>query len=173
MLYLLLIPYLGVSYMEVVMSIEQFRVRVSLQSGELEVEGSESFVSSFREDFSGLVGRIGNVQPSAAPQGGSAAPSGTDTLAQSFPETLNLLPNDASATDQILVAGKFASSQAADATFSTSEAGALLMEQAVKLSNPSQSMKNNLKAKRVFKVGSRWKISKIGEEHLRTLTPQQ
>jgi hypothetical protein len=45
----------------------------------------------------------------------------------------------------------------------------MLIEQGIKLSNPSQSMADNLKAKRVFKVGKNWKISKSGEDYLRTL----
>ena len=156
------------------MASDQFRVRVSLQTGELEVEGSESFVSSFREEFDDLIGRIGSTPAVAAPPAGAAAsPSAAkqEPLTESFPETLHGLPKGASGTDQILVAGKFASLQTADATFGTAEASALLIEQGIKLSNPSQSMKNNLVAKRVFKAGARWRISKTGEDHLRTLIP--
>jgi len=45
----------------------------------------------------------------------------------------------------------------------------LLIEQGVKLSNASQSLKNNVTAKRAFKVGSRYKVAKSGVDYLKTL----
>jgi hypothetical protein len=78
------------------------------------------------------------------------------------------LAKNASQSDKILLAGSFAAQGTGDKTFSTSEASALLVEQGIKLSNPSQSLKNNLAAKRVFKQGNRFRVSKIGEDHLKT-----
>ena len=74
-----------------------------------------------------------------------------------------------SGTDQILLAGHYAAKVSSDGTFSTNDAHKLLIEQGVKLSNASQSMKNNLTAKRAFKVGGRFKIAKTGIDYLHAL----
>jgi hypothetical protein len=69
----------------------------------------------------------------------------------------------------MLVAGWYVQQASADKTFSTGDANQLLLGQGIKLSNPSQSLKNAIGAKRVFKVGKGYKVSKTGEEHLKTL----
>jgi hypothetical protein len=86
-----------------------------------------------------------------------------------FGEVLHALPNKASGPDQMLVAGWYAQDGSTDNTFSTGEANQLLLGQSVKIANPSQSLKNAIAAKRVFKVGSRYRVSKIGEQHLHSL----
>lgn len=151
-------------------SSSEARVRLCLQTGEFEVEGSEAFVGKYQSVIDALTQKIreeGPAAPIAAPQtlGGGGTPN---TELGEFPEALHSLKAP-SGTDQILVAGKFAAAKSSDGTFATSDASALLIEQGVKLSNPAQSMTNNLKAKRVFKVGKNWKISKTGEDHLKGL----
>jgi hypothetical protein len=44
-----------------------------------------------------------------------------------------------------------------------------LTEQGVKVGNPSQCVKQNLLAKRVFKHQGRYRVSQIGLDHLRQL----
>ena len=85
-----------------------------------------------------------------------------------FGEVLHTLSSK-SGTDQILLAGHYVAKSSADGTFSTVDAHKLLIEQGVKLSNASQSMKNNTSAKRAFKVGNRFKVAKSGLDHLKTL----
>jgi hypothetical protein len=70
---------------------------------------------------------------------------------------------------QILVAGQYAAMAHGDQTFPTAEASRLLVEQGIKLTNPAQSMTNNLKAKRVFKQGKGYKISREGTERINQL----
>lgn len=151
------------------------RVRVSLHTGELEVEGSESFIAKYAEALNALISRVQKDTPIArdATKGSDASRHQTggpsqQSTAGDFPEALHHM-SSTSGTDQILVAGSFARVAHADGTFATTEANALLLEQGIKLANPSQSMTNNLKAKRVFKSGKSWKISRTGEEYLRTL----
>ena len=72
-------------------------------------------------------------------------------------------------TDQILVAGHYAAMNNAQQTFVTAEANKLLVEQSIKLANPSQSLKNNLNSKKVFKVGSRFKLSRDGIDRVNEL----
>lgn len=152
-------------------------IRINLSTGELEIQGPEAFVSQYAESIEALLERLqtGPVPPpqqkqhagstaGSTAQPGSAA-SGND---EPFGEVLHSLTSK-SGTDQILLAGYYVGKGNSDGTFSTTEAHAKLIEQGVKLSNASQSMKNNLIAKRVFKVGSRYKVAKQGADHLKTL----
>jgi hypothetical protein len=149
------------------------RLRVCLQTGELEVEGSESFVSSYADEFRALIAKLAATKVVSTPgplkDQRLAVASAASADAQEFPELLHQM-SSSSGTDQILLAGAFAGRGREDGTFATSEANALLVEQGVKLANASQSMANNLKAKRVFKVGKNWKVSKTGQDYLKGLT---
>ena len=146
------------------------RIRVSLARGELEVEGDADFLAIYKADVEDLLARLRSATPSAV--GSVSAVPTADTGANAEPptpfgEVLNSMPRGATGTDQMLVAGSHAAQTSADRSFSTAEASRLLVEQGVKLSNPSQSIKNCLTAKRVFKVGqSRFRVSKSGEEYL-------
>lgn len=151
------------------------RIRVSLATGELEVEGTEAFVSQYEETIAALLERLrtdGQAAPVSGPrETGASSPAPTAPAAggdEPFGEVLHLLTSK-SGTDQSLLAGYYAAKASPDGSFSTAEASRLLVEQGVKLSNPSQSLKNNLNAKRAFKVGSRYKVSKVGLDHLKTL----
>lgn len=160
---------------------ETARIRISLTAGELEIEGPESFVSQYEESIAAVLERLreeGVVAVAAPPQqpavvaasngAAESAPAPAAASEEPFGEVLHSL-NTKSGTDQILLAGHYVGKGSADGTFSTTEAHKLLIEQGVKLSNASQSLKNNLSAKRAFKVGSRFKISKAGIDHLNTL----
>ncbi|HVS69289.1 MAG TPA: hypothetical protein VHE56_12105 [Mycobacteriales bacterium] len=153
----------------------QGRIRISLAVGELEVEGTSEFVEQYKNDIQRMLERLATRndfsgpppnQHAAATNG--AAASGGQVPAQ-FGEVLASISGKASGTDLILVAGWFTQASSPDASFSTTEAASLLVEQGIKLSNPSQSLKNNIAAKKVFKIGSRYKVSRSGEDHLRTI----
>lgn len=151
------------------------RIRVSLATGELEIEGAESFVSRYAESIDGIIERLHSEPtisqpPAAIPVTGTVTAEGAapPIKAEPFGEVLHSLASK-SGTDQILLAGYYVAKSSSDGTFSTGEAHSLLIEQGVKLSNASQSMKNNLTTKRVFKVGSRFKVAKIGIDYLKTL----
>jgi hypothetical protein len=145
------------------------RIKISLESGELEVEGPQAFLNKYEGVISSLLERLVNQTPKInGPSSRPAPVIGAPLEIDSFPEALHGMVST-SGTDQIFVAGHFASQASHDGTFSTGEANKLLLEQGIKLPNPSQSLKNNLTAKRVFKAGSKFKISKTGSDHLRTL----
>lgn len=152
------------------------RIRISISHGELEIEGSPAFIEKYSESIDALLkmlkeGRVKAPAGSGGKSGGeSKAGFDEDGAPSDFGERLHGLPNQATGSEQILVAGKFAQGTSADNSFSTADANKLLVDQGVKLSNASQAMRGNLSAKRVFKVnGSRWRISKQGEDHLKTL----
>ncbi|MGH6919854.1 MAG: hypothetical protein ACREJ0_19375, partial [Geminicoccaceae bacterium] len=102
----------------------------------------------------------------------SAQPPQAATLsidATSLGELLHRLPRSATDVDRMLLAGHIAQSRSSDNAFSTGEANALLTEQGVKIGNPSQSVKQNVIARRVFRHQRRYRVSQIGLDHLAQL----
>ena len=144
------------------------RLRINLAQREFEVEGSESFVKAYAERLDQLLARL--TQPSGIASRAPSAPEG-DGLAEAgtFGELIQRLPRAATDVDRMLVAGYFAQRNGADQGFGTGEANALLTEQGVKVGNPSQCVKQNLLAKRVFKHQGRYRVSQIGLDYLRQL----
>jgi len=152
---------------------QRARLRINLSQREFEVEGSESFVRAYVERFDGWLGRLeAPLEPTPAPAGRPGAPAplrSAGPSAQSFGELLQHLPRAATDVDRILAAGYFAHLRSADRSFSTGEANALLTEQGIKVGNPSQCVKQNLTAKRVFKHLGRYRVSQTGLEYLRQM----
>jgi len=152
------------------------RVRISLSASELEVEGAEEFVAQYAEAINTLIHRLEDQpiqSPTPVQAAAAGAPAGAAQAAtaepREFGEVLHSLPSNASGTDRILVAGWYAQRANSDNTFSTGEANQRLLGQGIKLSNASQALKGAISAKRVFKVGRRYRISRPGEEHIRSL----
>ena len=153
------------------------RIRISLSANELEVEGSPEFVAKYEPTIQLMLERLAEtpVQPrvagpaNASPEAGTAAVA-APVDARGFGELLHDLPKSATGTDQILVAGWHHQQTTADSSFTTADANQLLLGQGIKLSNAAQAMRGNLSGTRVFKVsGNRWRVSRQGEEHLKTL----
>lgn len=151
---------------------ERARLRVNLAQSEFEVEGSEDFVRTYAERFDALLDRLGHgVQPQDPPAGRAKPPQAPALSIDgaSLGELLHHLPRSATDVDRMLLAGHVAQSRSADNSFSTGEANALLTEQGVKIGNPSQSVKQNLVARRVFRHQRRYRVSQIGLDHLAQL----
>jgi hypothetical protein len=145
------------------------KLRINLAQREFEVEGSESFVAAYTERLDRLLARLtesSGTAPGTQPVAGSAG-DGLSTTG-TFGELLQRLPRSATDVDRILVAGFFAQ-KGGDNGFGTGEANTLLTEQGVKVGNPSQCVKQNLLAKRVFKHQGRYRVSQIGLDYLRQL----
>ena len=140
------------------------RLRINLAQREFEVAGSEAFVRAYAERFEALLERL-DGEPAAPPAGGARAAAPAD----SFGQLVQLLPRGVSDVDRVLVAGQFVQARHADRSFSTGEANALLTEQGIKVGNPSQCVKQNLVARRVFKHQGRYRVSQGGLDHLRHL----
>lgn len=132
---------------------------------EFEVEGSEAFVRGWAERFSSLLDRLDDPRaPEPAETARVEPPEGP-----SFGELLHRLPRTVTDVDRILVAGHFAQSRRADRSFTTGEANALLADQGVKIGNPSQCVKQNLVARRIFKHEGRYRVAQQGLDQLRHL----
>jgi hypothetical protein len=146
------------------------KLRINLTQREFEVEGSESFVKVYAERLDRLLARLTDAPEDARRAPAAAWPEGDGlATAGTFGELLQRLPRAATDVDRILVAGYFAQQNGADNAFATGEANTLLTEQGVKVGNPSQCVKQNLLAKRVFKHQGRYRVSQIGLDHLRQL----
>jgi hypothetical protein len=159
---------------------ERARLRVNLAQSEFEVEGSEAFVRTYAERFDALLdrlngrpagGRPSEDPPVRAARAAAHLPSARAKALDfdSLGEYLHHLPRSATDVDRVLVAGYVAQSRSTDNSFSTGEANALLTEQGVKIGNPSQSVKQNVVAKRVFRHQRRYRVSQIGMDHLTQL----
>lgn len=156
------------------------RIHINLSSGELDIRGSEEFVSQYADYIEDLLQRL-RTEPIPAATPVPPAPASPDQALteagkagqpssglEPFGEALHSIASK-SGTDQILLAGYYASQASSDGTFATAEANKLLIEQGIKLSNASQSLKNVLAAKRVFKVGSRYKVARSGIDFLKSM----
>jgi hypothetical protein len=151
---------------------ERARLRVNLAQSEFEVEGSETFVRTYAERFDALLDRLGHGAPLDEPPAAAAQPPRAPQLSldgASLGELLHHLPRSATDVDRMLLAGHIAQSRSADNSFSTGEANTLLTEQGVKIGNPSQSVKQNVVARRVFRHQRRYRVSQIGLDHLAQL----
>jgi hypothetical protein len=149
----------------------QTKLRVNLAQREFEVAGSESFVREYAERIEALLERLsGGTMPSAMPQ---ADPGQRDQEAEplgEFGSFIQRLPGTATEVDTMLAAGYFAQAASSDDAFATAEANKRLLEQGIKLGNPSQCVRQSLVAKRVFLVArGRFRVSQHGRTHLRQL----
>ena len=144
------------------------RLRINLAQREFEVEGSEGFVQTYAERLDQLLGQLTATPATEAPAATRQRGVGL-AGASSFGELLQRLPRAATDVDRMLIAGYFAQRDGADNNFGTGDANRLLTEQGVKVGNPSQCVKQNLLAKRVFKHQGRYRVSQIGLDYLRQL----
>ncbi len=165
------------------MSDNRTRLKINLSAGEFEVEGSEAFVERYIERIDALFARLANGK-STAPAPADPPSIGASTTASPnrsvngvaaatapahIGEWLEHMPRSATDVDRMLLAGYFAQLRSADQSFGTGEAAILLTDQGIKVGNPSQCVKQNLVAKRVFKHQRRYRVSQTGHDQLRQL----
>ena len=165
------------------MSEHRTRLKINLSAGEFEVEGSEAFVERYVERIDALFAKLANSK-STAPALVDASSTGTGAAVSSnhaangvaataapshIGEWLEHMPRSATDVDRMLLAGYFAQLRSGDQSFGTGEAAILLTDQGIKVGNPSQCVKQNLVAKRVFKHQRRYRVSQTGLDQLRQL----
>jgi hypothetical protein len=150
---------------------QRTRLRINLTSREFEVEGSEAFVRAYAERFDELLAGLtaGPPEPLCAARVAAEEERPKASLGN-FGEYVQTLPRSATDVDKMLAAGFFAQSRSGDNAFSTGDANTLLMDQGIKVGNPSQCVKQSLVAKRVFQVQrGRYRVAQPGLDHLRHL----
>ena len=153
------------------------RFRLALESRELDLEGSEDFIRSYAGSIHDMVESlsadlVANAQSSPPAVTAPLDDHERDLASLEFAEALHRLPDSASGTDKILLAGRFVQAASETRTFGTREAHQLLMDHGIRLANASASLKQNQTAKRVFRVGGALRVSQDGEEHLASLLVQ-
>lgn len=148
------------------------RIRINLSQGELEVEGSESFVERWADPLRSLLARLAEGGPSAAVASAAVLPSNTAETSPvgSFGEFIHHLPSGATEVDRMLAAGFWCQQNNPDRTFTTAEASRRLAEHGFRIGNPSQCVRQSIMAKRVFMVQKgRYRVSHHGKHYLRQL----
>ena len=155
---------------------ERTRVRINLAQAEIEVEGSESFVLSFRPQLEAMLDRLPREPAAATPTAitpGTAQPPAAPARTElgSFGEFLHHLPASATEVDRVLAAGYYLQQLSGDDSFATGDANKRLAEHGIKIGNPSQCVRQSLTARRVFAVArGRFRVSQTGRAYLRQLT---
>lgn len=159
---------------------ERARIRVNLSQREIEVEGSEAFVRDYAQRIESLLEAFDTAPdplpaaPVALPAPSPNGPANGRADFGSFGAFIQHLPKSCTDVDKMLAAGLYAQTRNGDNAFGTGDANKLLAEQGVKVGNPSQCVKQNLVAKRVFVTQrGRYRVAQIGVDYLRqTMGPQ-
>jgi hypothetical protein len=142
-------------------------VRLDLGQRAFEVEGDEAFVRELVDRLEAALQVYGGEPPPA--EAAVAAPADSPTLG-SFGEFVQRLPTSATEVDRMLAAGYWSQRQGVDDAFATADANRRLVEQGIKLGNPSQCVRQSLTARRVFAVQrGRFRVSQLGRQYLRHL----
>lgn len=163
------------------------RIRIAVNGGEFEIEGSEDFINSYADTIKSFT-KILKEAPSTAQveqEGGTAGkqfsifdaspdPMPRDQngklAAASFGELYYKAPKSTSKTDIVLLASYFVQSKNDEGTFSTQEVNKLLREHGIDLTNTSHFNKLNQDYKKVFKMKQgKYKVSEEGVEHLKKI----
>ncbi|MDF9800385.1 hypothetical protein OKW21_005648 [Catalinimonas alkaloidigena] len=163
------------------------RIRIAVNGGEFEIEGTEDFVNSYADTIKSFTkilkeapssaqseqeaaaGRQFSIFESAEPKPSSGTPNGKLTAA-SFGELYYKAPKSISKTDIVLLASYYIQSKNDEGTFTTQEVNKLLREHGIDLTNTSHFNKLNQDYKKVFKMRQgRYKVSEEGVDHLKTI----
>jgi hypothetical protein len=165
---------------------EKAKIRINLTSREFEVEGSEEFITKYDETIASFLEKIyleddnrNQSKTNSGVEQSKVQITNTKTIEvddnnddiddSSFGELYNKLPNSAKDVDKMLLAGYFVQLSTDDKVFTTRAASGLLLEQGVKLTNPSASMKANMSTKKVFKHKGHYRISETGISYIKGL----
>ncbi len=165
------------------------RIRIAVNGGEFEIEGTEDFVNSYgdtikaftkilkeapalsqaEQDAVNASGRQFSIFEAPEPKAVSHDPNVKLSVA-SFGELYYKAPKSISKTDIVLLASYYIQSKNDEGTFTTQEVNKLLREHGIDLTNTSHFNKLNQDYKKVFKMRQgKYKVSEEGVDHLKTI----
>lgn len=156
------------------------KIRINLNSREFEIEGSEEFINSHSVKIDNFLELLKNSpipaiveQPIISNQVANTnkpiAQSNSE-MPDNFGEYYHQIPKTAKDSDKMLIAGHFAQQISSENSFGTKDATTLLLDQGVKLSNPSMFLTQNVKTKYIIKLTKgKFRVSKSGTEHIQKL----
>ncbi|MBI1193671.1 MAG: hypothetical protein GC205_10935 [Bacteroidetes bacterium] len=158
------------------------KIRINLNLREFEIEGSEDFVNSHAAKIESFLTILKNSPPPVIhdtvnppkdtsekriAKKSSEHKQTNDGIPDSFGEYYHGLKKGAKEADKILLAGHFIQSKSEDNLFSTKEAATALLDQGVKLSNPTVFVNRNEVSKHIIKISKgKFRVSKTGLEHI-------
>lgn len=166
---------------------EQAVFKINLRTGEIEISGSEQFVERRIEQLEDII-KLSNIAPqlppppavitqgqdAAAPPANSNGANGVGEVPASFGEWLYAFKDNANDIQKALITARYVQFQAVSNDFKTAEVNKSLKDHGIKLSNPSQSLKQLVDKKYIFqtrKVGTLkfMRVSADGQKHLDSL----
>jgi hypothetical protein len=149
--------------------VAHIRIRANRHTGELEVEGPIDAVADWWDrvwpELADTPQQTKNSSAAAVP-----AEVTSDDVHQEFGEFLNGFRSDATSVDHVLIAGAYVQARESDRTFTTKTVNQLLIDQHVKVTNPSECVRRLTQSKRAFVVSEgRFRVSKSGFDHITSL----
>ena len=160
------------------MSDPELRVRLCRATNEIEIQGPAHLVSEWWDRLLPEIEHAsvppGNgtrmTQPTALAPRTPPAQTQDQPLPGVFGEFIQRFPKDIPDIQKVLVAAWYSQQKDADNCFTTRSANDLLIEQGIKIANPSQCVKRLNRAKRSFVVApGRYRVSATGKEHIESL----
>ncbi len=161
----------------------EIQVRVNFSTGEVELTGDagrvqewwerlDPDVAEFRSRFAGRASadnlERGSANPARVTREKSLA------IPDAFGEFIHQFPPTLTDIERVLIAGYFAQASDQDNTFNTGTVNELLLQQGVRLTNPSSSIRRNVDSRRVILLGAgHFRVSQAGVEHLEHLKERQ
>ncbi len=156
------------------------RIRIGIKNGEVEIEGSEAFIHEYMDKFEDLIEYFKTnpcvstpAQKELIDQTPLATTPIENGLPEAFGEYLLTFKNSISDVDRILISGFFIQKRNTNNSFTTNEASQLLIEQGIKVKNPSASVTKNKDKQFVIKVGKAFRVSQKGISHIESLRGNQ
>lgn len=169
---------------------EQAVFKINLRTGEIEISGSEQFVERRIAQLEDII-KLSNVTPkSPAPDlrlpeqvavaatSNSEETNGGGEMPASFGEWLHGFKDSANDIQKALITARYVQYQSQSNDFKTAEVNKSLKDHGIRLSNPSQSLKQLVAKKYIFqtrKVGTLkfMRVSTDGQKHLDSLKRQE
>jgi hypothetical protein len=161
------------------------RIRIDFSQGELEIEGTESFVERHLDLIKELDAPFRKERNSSTvsdsreecrnPSSHLHVGSGLPEVPEYFGEWFHFFThNDLTQVEEALIAGYYIQRCTEERDFSTSDIGEALDEVDVSLTNTSQSIKNLVNGDRAYKTHQEngkqyYKVSREGREYLQDL----